>query len=70
MDCAVEVGFGGGHCPNSSGRNRVILRFGIRSRMVNVHVLHLGGCCGLTVSTELVVEFGEVEFSLWAAEKH
>lgn len=39
-------------------------------QFLGVDVLHLGGCCGLTVSTEMVVEFGDVEFNLWAAEKH
>jgi hypothetical protein len=39
-------------------KNGAARRFDGADRVVNVHVLHLGGCCWLAMSTEVASEFG------------
>lgn len=46
-----------------------IWRLECRDLEVDVHVLHLEGCCGLALSTEVVVEFANGEAQLCGGRK-
>lgn len=51
--CDREFRYGGVHERFGGGKNRVLQRFVRRDPGVDVHVLHLDGCCGLAVLSKL-----------------